>query len=79
VAFYIDLHKIKEDDLVARYRFCTSEKVIGIIEIRKIDGNVSEIEAAPEDRLGRIFERSAWALMNHWQKGEYPDQTYWAS
>lgn len=79
VAFYIDLEKIKENDTHVQYKFYTSEVNFGIIEIRKDDGHVSEIEPAIEDNLGRIFERSAWALMRHWRKGEYPEKTCWAS
>jgi len=56
MAFYIDLVKIMENNTHARYKFFTSEKNAGIFEIRKSDGHASEIEAAPDDNLGRIFE-----------------------
>ena len=79
MAFYIDLVKIKESDTHATYKFYTSADNVGIVEIRKSDGHVSEIETAPDDNLGRLFERSAWALMRHWKKGEYPEKTCWAS
>lgn len=79
MAFYIDLVKIKENDNNAQYKFYTSEDNAGIIEIRKSDGYVSEIESAPDDNLARLFDRSAWALMRHWKKGEYPEKTCWAS
>ena len=79
MAFYIDIVKIKEDDTHAEYEFSTSENNVGIIVIRKSDGHVSEVVPAPDDNLGRIFERAAWALMRHWKKGEYPEKTCWAS
>jgi hypothetical protein len=83
VAFYISLEKIEEDDTRAQYRFYITENITemtaGVIEIRKSDGHVFEIQPVAVDNFGRIFERAAWALMRHWREGEYPEKTCWAS
>lgn len=79
MAFYIDLEKIEENDETAKYKFYTSAENVGIIEIIKSNGDVVEIEPAPNDRGKLLFQRSAWALMKHWRKNEYPKGTYWAS
>lgn len=79
MTFYMDLIKIEEAETYAKYKFYIDESCYGIIEIRKSDGYVSEIQAEPNDESGRIFQRSAWALMRHWKRGEYPEKTCWAS
>lgn len=79
MVFYIDIVKFKKTELLVQYKFYTSEENIGIVEIRKSDGNVIEIQPAPNDSLGRLFERTVWALIRPWKKGEYPEKTCWAS
>lgn len=79
MALYIDIVKISEDENYAKYKFYTSETNGGIVLISKSDGHVKEITTAPNDEQGHLFERTAWALMRHWRKSEYPDKTCWVS
>lgn len=79
MAFYVGLIKISENEVSVQYQFETDKNNTGIIEIRKSDGNVKEIQAAPADSEGLIFERAAWAAIRHWRQGEFPDKTCWAS
>lgn len=87
MGFYIELEKINETESIAQYRFFNLTSAIeitpdntGIIEINKMTGEVLEIQHAPNDIHGYIFERAAGALIKTcWQKNIYLDKTCWAS
>ena len=78
MTFYINLEKIDESVEFVQYNFKTSDDNVGLMQIRKTDGNVTEIVAAPNDD-GLFFERAAWILMRHWRKNAYPDEICWRS
>lgn len=52
--------------------------VSGILKIDKRNADVHTLELAEGDS-GNYAKRASWALMKCWQKGEYPDKTYWES
>ena len=52
--------------------------VIGRLKIDKKNGDVHTIELAEGDP-GSYAKCASWALIRHWQKGEYPDKAYWES
>jgi hypothetical protein len=78
--FYITLRKIEETDSCARYEFVDElDGGTGIVEIRKSDGHVFEIESPSQDKSELFYERCAWALVKNWRKGECPELTGWVS
>jgi len=81
VALVIDIVKLEHNEKIVRYKYyiCSTPNDYGVLEIDLDSEKVYEIKQAPNDHLGRLFERSAWALMRHWKKGEYPEKTCWAS
>lgn len=52
--------------------------VSGRLKIDKRNGDVHTIELAEGD-AGSYAKCASWALIKHWQKGEYPDKAYWES
>lgn len=79
MAFYIALRKLSENDVLAVYSFGVTDDKIGRIQIDKTSGQVSLIEPAPDDQSERLFSRAARKLWLHWERGEYPSATCWAS
>jgi hypothetical protein len=71
-----NVDKIPTKQLSQDYSF---ENDIGILEIRKSDGHIKEIDPVMQDEFGRIFERAARIIARYWIKGEYPEKTFWAS
>lgn len=54
------------------------KQVTGIIKIDRRTGETHVVELAEGDK-GSHAQRAAAALRKHWEKGEYPDRTCWAS
>lgn len=79
MAFYIDLEKIKHNDKSIRYKFYDKPDNVGIIELNFVEDKFKEIQPAPNDSNGLLFERAAMKIAKHWKSGEFPDKTYWAS
>jgi hypothetical protein len=79
MAIYIAIRKIDESESGATYSFGLAEGSIGRIEIDKATGQVRVIEQAPNDESSRISSRAVHKLRQHWEKGEYPASTCWAS
>lgn len=96
MAFYIELHKIHNDEKDFAYYVyefslptkpvrnatgklrCTSKLVNGKIRINKITGDVDVVQLAEGDN-GIYMQRAGLALIKHWEKGEFPERTCWAS
>lgn len=55
-----------------------SKVVSGKLKIDKRNGDVHTLELAESDN-GMRAQLSAWTLIKHWKKGEFPDKTCWAS
>lgn len=95
MAFRINAFKTKEDKnfIYYTYQFSTqgeeyisssgkirykSKLVDGQLKISKENGDVHTIKLAEGDN-GIYAQRAAWALIQHWKKGEFPEKTSWAS
>jgi hypothetical protein len=85
---HVPLRKLDEDASEASYVFTCGKymeveggraeslgSVSGRLRIRKSDGQVTLVEAAPGDDERRVASRAAQALKRHWAKGEYPEIT----
>jgi hypothetical protein len=76
---YIAIRKTDEDDGIACYSFGVAEDRTGRMQIDKATGQVRIVDPAPDDESLRISSRAARKLRQHWENGEYPASTCWAS
>jgi hypothetical protein len=76
---YVAIRKVSENDSTATYSYGVEEDRTGCIQIDKKTGQVQIVDQAPNDEFSRIFSRAARKLRQHWEKGEYPASTCWAS
>jgi len=79
MAFLVLLKKISETPEVAEYSYGPSEEVVGRVQIDKYSGEVSLLQLAPGDTQQALFTRAAWKLEEHWEEGQFPDTSCWAS
>ncbi|GAB5096256.1 hypothetical protein [Caballeronia sp. HLA56] len=79
MAFYIEIEKNTENDVVATYRYWSVENDCGEFEINKQSGEVKLLIQANGDRQGHLFNRAALKVMRGWKQGKLPDKTVWAS
>lgn len=73
--FSIPEEEYKSASGKTRYK---QKTVSGSLKIDKKSGNVYTIKFAEGDS-GSFAKCASWALIKHWQKGEYPDKAYWTS
>jgi hypothetical protein len=79
MAIYIAIRKIEETENTVSFSYSSVESQLGAVKLCKSSGEVSLAEPAPNDAQGRLFSRVAFKLKKHWEKGEFPDKTCWAS
>jgi hypothetical protein len=79
MAVYISIQKSSETAADAIYILELVDGQRGRVRIDKTSGEVSQIEALPGDELGQLYKRAVHKLRQHWEKGEFPDKTCWAS
>jgi hypothetical protein len=75
---YINIRKLREDQVSAEYRFGDDMKgQWGRLRLDTRSGKVVLIESGPGDKENRDFGRAAYKLSCHWKAGELPDATEW--
>lgn len=79
MAFYILLLKEREDTTSVVYRFGPHEELLGRLQLDKISGMVTEIEAVPTGNSEVFFPRAAVKIRQHWREGGFPEKSCWAS
>ena len=81
MAFAVEVIKSKDDAEWVYYNYRAAKRNVrfGQIKISKSNGDVFIIENAEDDESGAQAKRAGWRLMQHWKKGEYPDETCWES
>lgn len=90
----INIKKLSEDDSTVEYDFSTTVEVPhpkyrygtesvgrnhGTILLDKRTGQTVLAEPMPEDENQACFIRAARKIRKHWEAGEYPDETRYAS
>jgi hypothetical protein len=76
---YIAIRKVYEDESAAEFCFGLSEDRLGRTRLDKATGQLSLIEPAPGDSQSRVYCRVAFKIKEHWEAGELPAETCWAS
>lgn len=79
MALYIDIFKIEENDDYVKYSFCRAgNEITGSLVVRKDDGFIEPIGCLDKSSLFE-YKRASRKIFLHWQAGEYPDKTCWAT
>ena len=79
MAIYLSIRQVEMTPAEAVYEFGTSDGPTGLLGICKETGNVELKKAIPGDNGKAHFARASHKLKKHWNSGELPEVTYWAS
>lgn len=79
MAIYLDISKVEQTSMKVSYEFATTDGRSGLLEIDLESGEVSLIRQLPGDDSNRLFFRAARKITVHWNTGELPEKTCWAS
>jgi PleD family two-component response regulator len=80
MALYIPIRKVDEDSRSARYSFGEPGAATGMVSIDKASGAVESLgDVAGDEAMEHVVARVEHKLRQHWQRGEYPETTCWAS
>jgi hypothetical protein len=79
MAVYVPIRKDRETDGGFVYRYTASDGSVGLLEISKSTGSSQPIEIAAGDDEQRSYMLAARKLLKHFQAGEFPEETSWAS
>jgi hypothetical protein len=79
MAVYVEIRKETETTTGFIYRYVAFDGSVGRLEIDKCDGITRPISIAIGDVSGRSYALAARKLLKHFQAGEFPDETCWAS
>jgi hypothetical protein len=79
MAIYVSIRKIADKINYVEYSYGVSDDKLGRLNVDKQTGEISIIEVAPGDSQGRFSSRAIYKLTQHWEAGELPDVTCWAS
>jgi hypothetical protein len=79
MAVYVEIRKNRETQNGFEYRYVASDGSVGRLELARADGSSHPIEIASGDRDEHFYSLAARKLLKHFQAGEFPDETCWAS
>ena len=79
MGIYILIKKSFENEDFAEYEFGRNEQQTGKLKVIKNSGQIILMYNVPEDEPDFVFRRAARKIQQHWEKGEFPDNTCWAS
>jgi len=69
---------VQEPDANCRNRMRTAGQNRGVLQIAKATGEVTLVQAMPEDEGNLRFACAAARIRKHWKAKEYPDKTLFA-
>ena len=79
MAIYVEIRKDKATERGYAYRYVASDGSVGHLEIDSSDGSTRPLDIASGDKDERFYSLAARKLLKHFQAGEFPDETCWAS
>lgn len=79
MAIYIAIRKVREDAESAEFEFGPEEPLQGKMRLDKRSGAVTILTPLQGDNEGRASGRAVRKIKQHWEKGEVPNETCWAS
>ena len=75
----IAIVKTADDGRVVQYSYNTRGNDPGLVQINRATGDVALLRPSPDDAEGLLFSRVAYKLRKHWDVGNLPERTFWAS
>lgn len=79
MAIYVEIRKNRETLSGFEYRYVAADGSIGRFEVSRVDGSSHPIEIASGDVDSRFYYLAARKLLKHFQSGNFPEETCWAS
>ncbi|HEY9420626.1 MAG TPA: hypothetical protein VIW92_04365 [Thermoanaerobaculia bacterium] len=79
MAVYIPIRKVEETPTSVDYAFEDNLGNSGLVRLNKASGDVELLKALPGTKAEEYLARVIYKLTKHWEKGEIPDATCWAS
>ena len=79
MATYVLLQKVSDTDLEATYDFGPDERTLGRLRLIKGSGVVEILTPAPVENSSIYFLRARAKVLQHWERGELPEATCFAS
>ena len=79
MAVYVGIRKVASGDQFVEYEFGPNEEQVGLLRISKATGETDVLQAVPGDDQGTYSIMATRKVVQHYQKGEFPEKTCWAS
>jgi hypothetical protein len=79
MAVYVEIRRDRESEKGFLYQYVAADGSVGVLELDKSDGSSRPISLASGDQNGRTYMLAARKLFKHFQAGEFPEKTCWAS
>ncbi len=79
MAVYVKIRKERETKDGFVYLYVVDDGSVGRFEIDRANGSTRPIEIATGDPNAHFYALAAHKLLKHYQAGEFPDKTCWAS
>lgn len=79
MAVYIQILKIADHQESVQYEYSTVDDRKGVFSISKDSGEITVIKPLEGDDEKHLFARAVYKIKKHWESGEYPEKTCWAS
>ena len=79
MAIYISIKQTANEIDFVEYSFGNNENQLGKLRISKDSGEISLVESYSTDNEQGIYQRAAHKIKKHWESGELPKETCWAS
>lgn len=79
MAIYISIKQMTDGVDFAEYSFGNNENQLGKLRINKDSGEVCLVESYSTGNEKGIYQRAAHKIKKHWESGELPKETCWAS
>lgn len=77
-AQYAFISDVYEQDPKSRDRMMIVGQNRGVLQVAKTTGEVTLVEAMPEDDGEKRFLKAATKIRKHWEAREFPDKTMFA-
>jgi hypothetical protein len=75
----IRIRRIEECQRTVLYAFRPEGLGEGVLLLDKAAGKIVEVQPVDHPRAPRFFRRAGRKVYQHWQRGEYPAETWWGA
>ena len=75
----INIEKTLQEKNIVTYKYYTIDSGVGFVTIDRGTGDFNIIQIAEGDFDYSLSKRVYWALIRHFEEGDLPEKTCWAS